>query len=665
MEEAKVNEKEEYARTGEEHNQFEGDTPNPSGPNTLRILYNNCNGLEINELVKSKLKAIQVKKKKKHLSYGTEKNKVGGLVGALDQVGANIGCFSETQSKWESATIRGIVSKMFKRKDAYSTLTCSSSTTWSASYVKPGGTMLSVDGNWSSRISKRGQDSHGMGRWSYVTLNGRDNTKLTVICAYRCCKSQNIKTVGATTSFAQQYKILRRNKIKKPSPREAFIKHMKAFINSCLEQSHEIILCLDANEEWEEKNSRIKDMATTLGLHDIVGERYVKPPGTYRRQDKTNRIDFFLGTEGVTQSVTAHGMAPKSFGNSLGDHRAMFLDIDVAKLLNLGIHDNCSPTSRKLKSSDIKGSKKYLEALVEGFTEHNVFKRMEGLKDELKKTDKITKYQKKVYDGIDQDVHRICIKAEKDIRKCVNGKFAWSPKLDAAHINLKYWKQRVQNLGDSSETEKLLLYSEEMEIKDDMELERFELEKNVVDSKKKLKQIQASDVEYRVQHLLELAENYAATNNLSHEVAIRELLMHEELRDTYKQIKGKLKGAMSQQLYEIWVKCALPEGKKVIDQCDELEEHLLHRNAECLMKAKNTPFAEGTSSVHLGKYGTSDFATRVLNGQELHEVSSENIAMRTYLEALAYKDPTVPDSVDVNLNLDDYKYFWKKNERQQ
>ena len=60
MEEAKVNEKEEYARTGEEHNQFEGDTPNPSGPNTLRILYNNCNGLEINELVKSKLKAIQL-----------------------------------------------------------------------------------------------------------------------------------------------------------------------------------------------------------------------------------------------------------------------------------------------------------------------------------------------------------------------------------------------------------------------------------------------------------------------------------------------------------------------------------------------------------------------------------------------------------------------------
>ena len=42
-----------------------------------------------------------------------------------------------------------------------------------------------MDGAWSSRISKRGQDEEGMGRWAYVIIDGRNDAKVMIITAYR------------------------------------------------------------------------------------------------------------------------------------------------------------------------------------------------------------------------------------------------------------------------------------------------------------------------------------------------------------------------------------------------------------------------------------------------------------------------------------------------
>ena len=47
-----------------------------------------------------------------------------------------------------------------------------------------------------------------------------------------------------------------------------------------------------------------------------------------------------------------HGMTPEILGNTLGDHRAMFLDINVRDLLNLNKNNVDSPISRRLKSMD-------------------------------------------------------------------------------------------------------------------------------------------------------------------------------------------------------------------------------------------------------------------------------------------------------------------------
>ena len=77
-------------------------------------------------------------------------------------------------------------------------------------------------------------------------------------------------------------------------------------------------------------------------------------------------------------------MAPEDFGLILGDHRAQYVDINVQNLLNLNQHDVCSPTGRRLKSSDRKCVKKYINKLEKNYKSHNIHERVKNLWNALK-----------------------------------------------------------------------------------------------------------------------------------------------------------------------------------------------------------------------------------------------------------------------------------------
>jgi hypothetical protein len=64
------------------------------------------------------------------------------------------------------------------------------------SKYQAGGTLTAVCGNWISRIIQKGKDPYGFGRWSYVTLRGRSDKKITIITAYNATPS-----TGDTTYY--------------------------------------------------------------------------------------------------------------------------------------------------------------------------------------------------------------------------------------------------------------------------------------------------------------------------------------------------------------------------------------------------------------------------------------------------------------------------------
>ena len=217
---------------------------------------------------------------------------------------------------------------------------------------------------------------------------------------------------------------------------------MKRLIQRIIQDSNEVLLCVDANKEWTAKNSKIKEMAITLGLSDLVHTVLGESPPTFTRQGVNSTLYYVEGTTTIMETVSRVQMAPTSWGDMICDHRGIVIDFDIKLLLNMDPMDLSSPTSRKLKSGDIKGVKKYKKLLRNSLDRHRVIERMKELLRELEGVEHMNPFQLKLYEGIDNDMHRLCINAERGIRRGRDSKFVWSPILDNADAILQYWKRR-------------------------------------------------------------------------------------------------------------------------------------------------------------------------------------------------------------------------------
>jgi hypothetical protein len=214
----------------------------------------------------------------------------------------------------------------------------------SSSDYMTGGTLTATVDKWSSRVIKKDADPSGMGRWSFQTLVGKQNTKVTIITGYRCVR--NIS--GESSAWNQQAIFLKdRKSDRSPNPRKQFIKDLTDFINQKQALNHEIILNLDTNEVVGEDSQGISKLMSDCNLsdlHDIPGmDLDQQLQDTYRRGNK-RRINFMLGTPKIRECVQCQGALEYNDG-IVSDHRGMFIDLNVASLFGGATDDHVAASS--------------------------------------------------------------------------------------------------------------------------------------------------------------------------------------------------------------------------------------------------------------------------------------------------------------------------------
>jgi hypothetical protein len=136
-------------------------------------------------------------------------------------------------------------------------------------------------------------DPHGLGRWSFIQMYGKDGKSLVVITAYRVCTG-NISTSGSSTAFPQQWHLMRLAGELNPQPRNKFITDLSAEIRKWQDSGADIILGGDFNERLVETKDGLAQLVTDCGLADVHACKHGTQgePNTYSRGSK--RIDYIF-----------------------------------------------------------------------------------------------------------------------------------------------------------------------------------------------------------------------------------------------------------------------------------------------------------------------------------------------------------------------------------
>ena len=135
---------------------------------------------------------------------------------------------AETNTNWDTTNARQICRKNWSKTFTGLAMeaTCSSRGQTPGKIYHPGGAALLVTGTWTGRISMKGSDPKGLGRWSYMTLQGKRGTSITIISAYQVNKDSICRN-HSNTAYFQQWNILHTAGEQNPDPRTHFVKDIK------------------------------------------------------------------------------------------------------------------------------------------------------------------------------------------------------------------------------------------------------------------------------------------------------------------------------------------------------------------------------------------------------------------------------------------------------
>ena len=638
---------------------FEFSSPLPKKrSNILRIFYNNCNGVEINNTIGVQLKQKRDKIQYNYLGDTEAPTKVDSLVRQMKVWEVDVVNLAEMCVAWEKRIPRRTIQQITHKYDQTSCWTVATSKIDLGSYVKPGGTGTLALGNSNGLIVERGVDPWQMGRWSYVLFGGvKLGVTLLVVTGY--CTGHRTGIPGEKTAWAQQQAMLIKEG-RTVKPNEAFVADLSTWLRSYQKPGMELFVSLDANERWHEK-ALITKFASNFGLCSINQECQL--PDTHpniANIDRSTTIDYCLCSPLVMENVVYAAAAPYEL-ETLGNHRGILVDLDMQNLLGTRKKRDNIPF-RKLVTTCPRTVDKYLSRVEKSFDKQNIFQRSTKLLKRVTHGHTDIGSIMRQYEALDKEVFGICTKAEQKCKPTYAGKFEWSPALARAIKQLRYWRHRLR-----TDTKTIIVdqMGEELDIPYE-QLSTFVIQQMVNISRETLKNVQKDAQQHRKNHLEELAQMYADQNNLSQQQAVIELLSHEETRETFKTLRQSLKPNHRRQMKTLW--SAMDdngnyikdfERKTIYTEKQQVHAALLKRNADHLGQAGDTPFAKGRWKKSLKWDGSGYAADDILTGNILND-RRFTASMQLYLECLKVQDLSRLNVVRPDLALEEYAMFWKK-----
>ncbi len=468
---------------------------------TLRVFYNNFNGIAINNTIGQFLKQKKDKVNHGYIQDMAVPTKLDSIIRQMKTWQVNILSIAEMCAAWEDKIPRQVITQITKQYDSNVCWTVASSNVPVGSFCKPGGTGLLVMGNATGRLVDRGTDPWRMGRWSFSLVQGpKDTSSILIVVGYRA--GNRTSPGGIKTAWAQQQAFLHKTG-RSETPHAAFITDLTSWLHKYKKENMEFLLCLDANEQWGDRAS-IAHLATEFQLINMnkVLELPESHPNIANLSKSTN-IDFCLCSVKLWDNLSYGAAAPYDLA-VLGDHRGVMLDINITALLG-GDNTLDEIKTRNLVTSNPRAMAKYFQLVDHKFHKQNLYERCQKLLKRVYQGQTDMTNIMKHYEKIDAEVHGVCATAERKCKPKWAGSYNWSPELAHAIKLVSYWRLRLKHMKETVVIQNMVKELNISYIVFSQDLIHQQIQK----SKQHLKEVQTNAHQHRKDHLTELTQQYA------------------------------------------------------------------------------------------------------------------------------------------------------------
>ena len=402
-----------------------------------------------------------------------------------------------------------------------------------------GGTATMVFNDVLFRITDQGEDKRKLGRWSNITLTGKNDLKTTIYTCYCPCKSSSVGS-----AYAQQLLYISEHKAQLQDvtcPRQLFGKDLRLELKSKLDAGHNILVQGDFNSNYEDLHTWMLG----LGLENVIAKKHGRGPTTYNRSNK-DAIDHIFGTANF--NIQSGGFL--AYGRLLSDHRGLWVDIPNHMLYGYNPPQPVFHFARRLKLKDPRVVSKYLTFLHSSMREHDVFYKMDNL--HRRTVYPLHTNLAEEYELLDTLICTLMDKAEKQCRKLHTGRIPWSPTYKKCCQTLEYWLNRRSHFTNvHRNVRQLIVLQNKLSITYDPSLSLNEIETKIKSSYAERKRVKAIAESLSYEYRTELALAKEEAGEMKAATFIRMANQIESQRRMYRNIRhmeGKVKGGSTSKI---------------------------------------------------------------------------------------------------------------------
>ena len=615
----------EYSRNDLEHQNTIGHPFQEKPPNTFRIFGQNINGL----------------------SHKNDFTKWTEILQSTVSLEIDCLCLSETNIEWNHPHVASKIPHITRKFFNYSRLSTSTSAVRFDRIYKPGGVASLITNEWTGRIIRSEPDASGLGRWTTTLLNGKRHRKIALISAYQVCKT-SIHSCGITTSYCQQWHLIRSQGDELPDPRRRFWDDLTQYIQTLQTENFQIILVGDFNtSKSENSHNPINALLSTCHLSDAIEQFH-----DYTNQTSYSRgasiIDFCFVSTDLVPCIKACGYLPFHFF-CLSDHRCLYVDFDSAALFGNQPPKIAQPNARFVKSRDSTSTEKFLARLGTYWSRHSIHSRVTRLSSVLTRT-KVTPSVRRFATKIDRDRTRAFLMAEKKCRR--RNRPPWSRPLHRLSRQFRYWQIVISDFRlKRNSYNALIAIEDELKWRPPFYPSRIEEARRLLAAtKKKLRELRKQADDHRSQDLQLQAQEAELAGDTNKAKILRRLHRAETTHNAFLKLRRYLKPKNTGGVTKLEIPINQPDGTTITEITEDpqlIEAACLARNKMHFRQAQGTPFTIPPLSL-IESSGCGPISDAILEGrlEDLpFDVQTLPEAQQVILEELEQCCPTMNDTI--------------------